>query len=284
MYTCIYIIIITYTSLNAYYICIWLYPLAKIIKPPESTTICNGSDVTISCGYQSSVLLPIVWRIDDVIYFSDDLVDNDPRYHLNNKSNPEGYSLTIYSVNYTTTVWCGICSPTRYSTYGMVTIGMYLTWFILYIHVFTSIFHPCVGVSSHQLFVVCYPMYIYPCTHNCVTTMARWYLKQYIIAKCHGITIYISCYFYFFKPIMHNRVYVILVDTFIDSHRLYEVYFKTFYDQLQSLLYWWTQCLISSSAYRLVYQFRLASQLHTLGQNGTNLLIWCLSWEVIQVK
>ena len=128
MYICMYVFIIC-----TYILCIWLYPVAQIIKPPENITVCNGSNVTISCGYQSSAKLPVVWTIGDVTYFDEDYVDNDPRYHLNNKSNPEGYSLTIYYVNYTTTVRCGICSPLIYSTYGTETVGMYPHSFILYI-------------------------------------------------------------------------------------------------------------------------------------------------------
>ena len=133
LYLCVYFIILcTY---------VWIYPVARIITPPENTTVCRDDDVTISCGYQSDVRLPVIWTINGISY-NELALESIVGYHLNNKSHPEGYSLTIHSMRYTTTVQCRICSPPKYSTRGTVNvIGMYILVQLFYTHVHIHLVH-----------------------------------------------------------------------------------------------------------------------------------------------
>ena len=85
--------------------------------------MCSGVNVTISCGYQSNTTLRVEWQIDNTIYYADTL--NSRLYQVNNRSNPLGYSLTIYSISRNTTIHCIVQS--KYSTRGTVTvIGKYI--------------------------------------------------------------------------------------------------------------------------------------------------------------
>ena len=80
-----------------------------ITTPPEDTTVCRGSDVTISCGYDSDISLDPVWRIN-VSSFLHSAIMNMPSYQLNNPTTPINYSLTIFSINGTTSIRCIIAS------------------------------------------------------------------------------------------------------------------------------------------------------------------------------
>ena len=94
--------------------------------PPENTTVCKGSDVNISCGYDSDIPLDVVWRINGQ-HFTESQIMNMPSYQLNNPTTPVNYSLTVFSVNGTTEFRCSILSqPTTFSTIGnVIVIGMY---------------------------------------------------------------------------------------------------------------------------------------------------------------
>ena len=100
-----------------------------ITRPPENTTInfCRGSDVTISCGYQWATALPVTWIINGTSFTQQEVVDN-PLYQLNNPTSPYSLSLTVISINHTTTFQYIIHStPNTVSTRGTVTvIGMYV--------------------------------------------------------------------------------------------------------------------------------------------------------------
>ena len=103
----------------------------------------------ISCGYSSDVRLPVEWKIDGVSY-NELALENTYGYHLNNKSNPEGYSLTISSVRYTTAIQCGICSPPRYSAVGTVTaVGTYLYIYSMHVCIFT-LYHMYIHTYIHS--------------------------------------------------------------------------------------------------------------------------------------
>ena len=99
-----------------------------IDRPPENTTINRGSDVTISCGYLRASALPVTWIINGSS-FSQEEVINSPLYQLNNHNNPLTVSLTVFSINDTTTFQCRVHStPASTSTMGTVTVttGMYV--------------------------------------------------------------------------------------------------------------------------------------------------------------
>ena len=81
----------------------------SITTPPEDTTICRGSDVTINCGYDSDTPLDVVWRINATLLLQSD-TKNMSSYQLNNPTTPVNYSLTIFSINGTTMIRCIIAS------------------------------------------------------------------------------------------------------------------------------------------------------------------------------
>ena len=104
-----------------------VHSVAIISRPPENTTVCRGSDVTISCGYQWHRTLHVTWIINGTS-FDQSAIVNSPLYQLNNPTTPLGISLTIFSINDTTTVQCIVHSTpnTSSSTLGKISLtGMY---------------------------------------------------------------------------------------------------------------------------------------------------------------
>ena len=97
-----------------------------ITRPPENTTVCRGSDVIISCGYQSPIVLTPRWVINNVELSATGIMMSDV-YELNNHSTPNATSLTVLSINDTTTIQCVIpLSDEVFSSVGTVTvIGKY---------------------------------------------------------------------------------------------------------------------------------------------------------------
>ena len=104
------------------YVCCLYLPVVIISIPPENRTVQKGSDVTINCGYQWSTALPVTWIINGISFTQDEIV-NSPLYQLNNPAIPPAYSLTVFSINGTTTFRCIILStPTTTSTRGTVIV------------------------------------------------------------------------------------------------------------------------------------------------------------------
>ena len=107
-----------------------------IARPPENTTInfCRDNNVTISCGYWWSTALPVTWIINGTSFTQQEVVDN-PLYQLNNPGSPYTLSLTVISINHTTTFQCIVRStPNTISTRGTITvIGMYYIDFTVYL-------------------------------------------------------------------------------------------------------------------------------------------------------
>ena len=105
------------------YVCL----VVTIITPPENTTVSRGSEVTISCGYQRSSASPVIWIINRTSFTQEEIVDS-PLYQLNNPLSPMTFSMTVFSINDTTTFRCIILSPLTTSTQGTVTVinGMYV--------------------------------------------------------------------------------------------------------------------------------------------------------------
>ena len=106
----------------------FIYLVVTITRPPENTTVSRGSNVTISCGYQWATALPVTWIINGTSFTQQEIVDS-PLYQLNNPRSPVIVSLTVFSINHTTTFHCIVHStPTTTSTLGTVTVttGMYI--------------------------------------------------------------------------------------------------------------------------------------------------------------
>ena len=102
---------------------IYVYLLVTIITPPESTIKCRGRNANISCGYQWSTALPVTWIINGTSFSQEEIVDS-PLYQLNNPGSPRVLSLTVFSINYTTTFQCVIHSTLNTtSTLGTVTVA-----------------------------------------------------------------------------------------------------------------------------------------------------------------
>ena len=103
-------------------------PIVTIIRPPENTTVCRGSRVTISCGYHSVIPLRVTWIINGTS-FTDDGIRRNYGYWLNNPTTPNALSLTVFSINGNTTFQCMVQSNVNTtSTLGTVTVtsGMYV--------------------------------------------------------------------------------------------------------------------------------------------------------------
>ena len=107
-----------------------VYSVVTIHAQPENTTACRGSDVAVSCGYVSDNL-PVTWIINGTSFTQQEVVDS-PSYQLNNPTDPIRYSLTVLSINVTTTFQCIVYATNDMkpinitSTTGTVTvIGMY---------------------------------------------------------------------------------------------------------------------------------------------------------------
>ena len=97
--------------------------------PPQSITVCRGSDVTIRCGYRSIRAFPVTWIVNGTL-FDQSAIVNSPLYQLNNPTTPNILSLTVFSINHTTTFQCIVHSTpnTTTSRLGTITVttGMYV--------------------------------------------------------------------------------------------------------------------------------------------------------------
>ena len=94
--------------------------------PPKNDTVNIGSNVNISCGYQSATALTVTWIINGTSFSQQEVVDS-PLYQLNNAGSPNTLSLTVFSINHTATFQCIVPStPNVFSTLGtvIVTAGM----------------------------------------------------------------------------------------------------------------------------------------------------------------
>ena len=109
------------------YACMYVHSAVIISKPPENITVCRGSDVNISCGYQWSSRLHVTWIINGTS-FDQSAIENSPLYQLNNPATPKGISLTIFSINGNSFIQCIVHStPNTTSTLGIISVtGMYI--------------------------------------------------------------------------------------------------------------------------------------------------------------
>ena len=75
--------------------------------------------MTISCGYQWSSVLPVTWIINGMSFTQID----SPLYRVNNPTSTMNLSLTVFSINSTTTFQCIVHSTTNVtSTFGTITV------------------------------------------------------------------------------------------------------------------------------------------------------------------
>ena len=116
------------------FICTYVHSVVTITTPPEDTTVCRGSDVTISCGYDSNTPLNVVWRINGTAHLTQSQIMNISSYQLNNPTTPVNYSLTIFSINGTTIIRCSVASqssniiPALSPIVTITVIGMYIMY------------------------------------------------------------------------------------------------------------------------------------------------------------
>ena len=90
--------------------------------PPVNRTVSRGSNVNISCGYGSARAVPVTWIINGTSFTQQEVVDS-PLYQLNNPTSPMMVSLTVFSINDTTTFQCIVHSTMDVtSTLGTVTV------------------------------------------------------------------------------------------------------------------------------------------------------------------
>ena len=117
-------------TVHIMYVCICLIIVVMIIVPPTNIKVHRGDNVNISCGYISATALPVTWIINEISFTQQGIV-NSPLYQLNNPTIPPANSLTVFSINGTTTFQCVVLSTP--STRGTVTIiGMYVR---MYVHI-----------------------------------------------------------------------------------------------------------------------------------------------------
>ena len=122
-------------------ICTYVYvylPAVIITTPPENTTVYRGSDVNISCGHVIATALTVTWIINGTSFTQEEIA-NSSLYQLNNPTSPMTTSLTVFSINGTTTFQCIVPSTpnTTTSTRGTITVtnGMYVC-VCMYVHMY----------------------------------------------------------------------------------------------------------------------------------------------------
>ena len=109
-----------------------------ITRPPENTTVDRGSDVTISCGFTSAAILRVTWIINETIFTQEDITDS-PLYQLNNPASPMRVSLTVFSINGTTTIQCIVHSTSKTtSTLGTITVTTGVYMYVQGIYMYSS--------------------------------------------------------------------------------------------------------------------------------------------------
>ena len=111
----------------------FVYYIVTITTPPEDTTVCRGSDVTISCGYNSDVPLDPVWIINASTFLQLSLM-NMSSYQVNNPTTPVNYSLTILSINGTTSIRCIVASLSLMNFTAVTSLLVRVTVFGMYVH------------------------------------------------------------------------------------------------------------------------------------------------------
>ena len=111
---------------------VYVYIVVIFHMLPENITVCRGSNVTISCGYQWSRALLVTWIINGTSFTQYEVVDS-PLYQLNNPASPMTVSLTVFSINRTTTFHCVVQTTPSVSISARETVtvfGMYIAIYV----------------------------------------------------------------------------------------------------------------------------------------------------------
>ena len=104
------------------YVYMYVLAVVTITTPPGNATVFRDSNVTISCGHVIATARPVTWIINGTSFDQEEIY-NSPLYQQNNNTTPIGNSLTVFSINGTTTFQCVVLNI--FSTRGTVTvIGM----------------------------------------------------------------------------------------------------------------------------------------------------------------
>ena len=106
----------------------------KFIAPPQNMTVTRGSNVSISCGHVIAMQRPVTWIINGTS-IGQDQISFSPLYQQKRQGTPTENSLTVFSINGTTTFQCVVQSTpnTTNSTLGTVTVtGTYVRMYIYY--------------------------------------------------------------------------------------------------------------------------------------------------------
>ena len=117
----------TYAAIH--YMCVFV--AVVITRPPEDTTACRGSEVTIACGHNSTDIFDTIWGFNGS---APKIIVNSQMYQAMNQT------LTIFSINYTTTVQCAVhirVSPPIILSSGIATVmvvGMYKYIMYVFMH------------------------------------------------------------------------------------------------------------------------------------------------------
>ena len=130
----------------------------------------------VLCGYAWSTQLPITWIINGSI-FDKSAIQNSPLYQLNNLGTPNRVSLTVFSINGTTTFQCVVHSTSNTTTNSKrgtltVTNGVYICMYIC-MHIQKL---PCNKLHSHVCTYVC----------NC-TCVCMYVITSNVLLKKHKV-------------------------------------------------------------------------------------------------
>ena len=115
--------------------------IVTITRPPRSITVCRGSDVTVSCGYGSSTALPVTWIINKTSFTQQEVWDS-PLYQLNNHNDPNRVSLTVFSINDTTTFQCIVHSTPNTTTSRRSKVTVTTGTYVIH-NVYTNMYKVC---------------------------------------------------------------------------------------------------------------------------------------------
>ena len=90
-------------------------------------TVTKGSNVTISCGHVIASPRPVTWIINGTSFYQEQIFSSQ-LYQQNRQAAPTENSLTVFSINHTTTFQCVIhLNPATTSTLGTIYVfGMYI--------------------------------------------------------------------------------------------------------------------------------------------------------------
>ena len=99
----------------------------NFVAPPQNMTVNRGSNETISCGHVITMTRPVTWIINGTSFSQEQIFFNS-LYRLNRQTTPAEISLTVFSINGTTTFQCVVHStPVTTSTLGTINVtGTYV--------------------------------------------------------------------------------------------------------------------------------------------------------------